>query len=172
MITVINKNFNSLYKDNSNIQSVYDDFINNEIDFFKLKCPCGHTGHLTRHAYYTRTVRTVRGIIRIKILRVICSICKKTHAVMMHHIIPYSSILFNQHIQIISSSIGQLDKLMSNYNIDEAHIKYIKKQYLCHWKQRLISYHLLIDSYLIKNCFKFFNRQFMQIKYLSNILND
>ena len=69
----------------------------------------------------------------------------------------------------------QLDKilktiLIENPNIDESNISYIKKQYSMHWKQRLLSENIQLDSSLVFQCFFHFKRQFMQIKCTPNIL--
>lgn len=56
-----------------------------------------------------------------------------------------------------------LNQLMiENPNIDESNISYIKKQYTMHWKQRLLSENIQLDSSLVFQCFFHFKRQFMQ----------
>lgn len=50
---------------------------------------CGYMGKLHRHGYYYRNVITVFGTYRIKVLRVKCPCCKKTHSLLPHFLIPY-----------------------------------------------------------------------------------
>jgi hypothetical protein len=171
MITVIAKKFNTLHKENSNFQSIYDQLIDKEIDFFKLQCSCGHHGCLTKHAYYYRYIRTISGFVKLKILRVFCSLCHKTHAIMLHTIVPYSQILFEQHLDIVTKPISKLETLMINFNIDLSLIRYIKKQYDRHWKQRLSKHQIPLDDSLSLLCFTHFNQQFMQIRCLPNVLH-
>lgn len=169
MITVISKNFNTIDEKSENIQSSYDNFINHEVDFHKLKCSCGNDNCLTKHAYYSRTIKTIFGSFRIRILRVKCSICNRTHAVMISCIIPYSQILLKQHMKIITHSLSSLETLMIHYAIDESHICYIKKQFLKYWKQCLSDLNIAIDDSISQHCFHRFGKQFMQIRNIPNI---
>ncbi|WP_083490448.1 DUF6431 domain-containing protein [Caloramator mitchellensis] len=50
---------------------------------------CGYMGKLHRHGYYYRNVITVFGTYKIKVLRVKCPSCKKTHALLPHFLVPY-----------------------------------------------------------------------------------
>lgn len=175
MITVICEKFNTLDQKNEIIQRNYDDFINHKVDFCNLKCSCGHDHCLTKHAYYFRTLKTLFGSFRIRILRVKCSICCRTHAIMISCIIPYSQILLKQHMEIITHSLSSLEDLMIRYMIDEAHIRYIKRQYHKHWKQNLSDLKIAIDSRLSLHCFHYLKKQFMQIRNMPNIhffMND
>lgn len=169
MITFISKNFNTFDQKNNRIQSLYDNFIHRDVDFSIVTCSCGHDHCLTRHAYYTRTVKTMFGSFRIRILRVKCSLCNVTHAVMISCIIPYSQILLKQQMEIVTHSLSSLDNLMIQYTIDEAHIRYIKKQYHTYWKSRLCHLTRIFHDQLSWYCFHHFKKQFMQIRFLSNV---
>ncbi len=137
-----------------------------------FECPCHHKGHLIKHGFYTRKIKTSHFIIPLKIQRFKCKHCHHTHAFLLSVIIPYSQILFHDTLSIIRSNIMQdLNQLMiENPNIDESNISYIKKQYSMHWKQRLLSENIQLDSSLVFQCFFHFKRQFMQIKCTPNIL--
>ncbi|HAS73984.1 MAG TPA: hypothetical protein DCS67_07560 [Clostridiales bacterium UBA8960] len=56
--------------------------------------------------------------------------------------------------------------------MDESNIRYVIRQYLCHWLERLLSVSLSLCSTkdLVDLCFSNFKRQFMQIKRTPNIL--
>ena len=153
-------------------QKYYDKFIYN-IDFHKLTCSCGISGQLVKHGYYKRNVKNNDGKVSIKIIRVKCKCCGKTHAIFLECIVPYSQILLSDHISIINTynTKSSFEPIMlANEFIDESNIFYIIKQYLEHWKERIISFKISLDLSISKQCLKTFKRQFMQIKCIPNIL--
>ena len=150
-------------------QTKYDEIINN-LDLYRLICPkCGHS-NLTIHGYYSRRLKTRTGTIYLRILRVICKACGSTHALLLSCIVPYSSIDLDGHIRIIAND--DVNGLMEEINdIDESNVTYVIRMFNKHYKQRLLSLRISVsDDDLVFNCFKHFKRQFMQIKYTSNIL--
>lgn len=165
MITLFFKNFNHKY------QHTYDSLIQC-MNLFSLKCPCGHSGLCIRYGFYTRSIKTPEGLVSLRIQRVFCKHCKHTHALLPSSIIPYSRVLLKDAVTIIQlNSFKELDEFMiSNPLIDESHVSYIKKQYTKHWQQRLLSKNISFDDRLVFQCFSHFSRQFMQIKYIQNIL--
>ncbi|MDR3063662.1 MAG: DUF6431 domain-containing protein [Methanobrevibacter sp.] len=170
MITINSKKINTLN------QNSYNKFIT-ALNINQLFCPCGHCGTLSKHAYYTRSIKVSGGIkLTISILRVKCSHCGKTHAVFPLLIVPYSQISITDHISIISNNLNKTSQkniMYDNPLIDENSIKYILHNYYKYWSQRLKTYSISIKSNicsLIKLCFKHYNRQFMQIKCTKNIL--
>lgn len=58
-------------------------------------------GCLTRHAFYIRFVKNDNGKEELSVLRVICSVCEKSHAILLDSIVPYSQTLMKDQIQII-----------------------------------------------------------------------
>ena len=150
-------------------QEKYDEIINN-LDFNRLICPkCNHSD-LIIHGYYTRRLKTKIGIIYLRIIRVICKACGSTHALLLSCLVPYSSIDLNSHIRIIDNN--DIDGLMNEISdIDESNVAYVLRMFNRYYKQRLLSVRISVtDDDLVFNCFKFFKRQFMQIKCTSNIL--
>lgn len=168
MITYYSDTFNQNF---SKMQTFYNECLE-DLNIASLECPCHHKGHLIKHGFYTRKIKTPDGIIPLKIQRFKCKHCHHTHAFLLSVIIPYSQILFHDTLSIIRSNTMQdLNQLMiENPNIDESNISYIKKQYTMHWKQRLLSENIQLDSSLVFQCFFHFKRQFMQIKCTPNIL--
>lgn len=153
-------------------QKSYDKFIKN-IDFYKLTCSCGRSGQLVKHGYYKRNVKNNDGKATLTILRVKCKCCGKTHAVFPECIVPYSQILLSDYISIINAynTKSSFEPIMiANEFIDESNINYIIKQYLEHWKELIISFKISLDLSISKQCLKIFNKQFMQIKCIPNIL--
>ena len=155
-------------------QKSYDDFLNH-LQYHNLTCSCGISGHFTKHAYYTRTVKTSDGPIVLRILRVICRCCGKTHALFPVCIVPYSQILLNDHLDILichNKKAAYESIMMSNIYIDESNIRYVVKQFLRHWKERITAFGISLDAHQIScDCLRTFKRQFMQIKCVPNILS-
>ena len=149
-------------------QEKYDEIIS-DLDFNRLVCPkCGHS-NLIIHGCYSRRLKTKIGTIYLRIIRVKCKSCGSTHALLLSCLVPYSSIDLKSHIRIISND--DINGLMIEVSdIDESNIAYVKRMFNCHFKERLLSVCMSIDDNLVFNCFKYFKRQFMQIKCTDNIL--
>jgi hypothetical protein len=153
-------------------QKSYTSFIDSEV-LHQLPCPCGQKGCLTKHAYYTRSIKCPDGFVLLKILRVLCKSCKKTHGIIPQWIVPYSQVLLRDHLKIISSYLNHFSFkpiMQSNTYIDEGNVRYVIHQFLRHWKERLATYALPLDNEISCACFSFYRRQFMQIKCTPNIL--
>lgn len=166
MITIFTKKSNSFSQED--YRKTIDD-----LPFHKLSCTCGQKGTLIRHGYYNRSIKFLRFLFKLSILRVYCKSCKKTHAILPSGIVPYSRVLYRDHISIIHSYINKLSFepiMQSNLLIDEGNIRYIIRQYLLHWRERIASFRGAVDLSVTKSCFKHFSRQFMQIKSTANIL--
>ena len=97
-------------------QQLYDDYIN-LIDVHSLTCTCGNHDNVI-HGYYKRKVRTDKSNIELRVVRVKCKCCGKTHAVLISLIIPYKSVCLKTSIRIIKKD--NIDSLMiDNVKIDE-----------------------------------------------------
>lgn len=84
-------------------QNKYDSFLRS-IPFHQLPCShCAHRGCLHRHAYYTRRlyIAEIDSFVIIRVLRVRCTRCGTTHALLPHFVIPY------QHIPLIDTQDEQ-----------------------------------------------------------------
>lgn len=158
---------------NTLTQKTYNQLIAN-LQFHRLTCTCGHSGSLSVHAYYIRSLKVPEGILRLRICRLVCSCCGRTHALLPSVIVPYSQIPLQEQVEIISAyeTSGSSDPVMSrNPSIDESNCAYIIRQYYRHWKQRLLSERIdICDISLVSRCFTAFFRQFMQIKSTPNVL--
>lgn len=168
MITVSTEFFNPISQD------FYDKTISN-LPFHQLTCSCGHSGCLTIHGYYYRSIKSEVSVVRLHICRVKCSLCGVTHAILLSSIVPYSQISLPDQIRIIScyEQVDNFSSIMEETpSIDENNIHSIIHRYRKHWEQRILSLRLSIESSIsfIRLCFSHFNRQFMQIKRTPNIL--
>lgn len=153
-------------------QERYNNFIN-QLHFHMLTCTCGHKGNFIKHDYYKRSVKNPEGSEVIRVLRVMCKNCGKTHAILPDWIVPYSKITLKYHIKIIQAYLqGKCFKsiMSSNPSIDESDVKYVVNQFRKHWLGRLAVFKIPLDADITKSCFEAFDRQFMQIKRTPNIL--
>ena len=74
---------------NTYCQSDYDSDIAN-INYSKIKCSCGSTGHFHKHALYSRYLSlSPDNSVSISIVRIKCESCNTTHALLPSIIIPY-----------------------------------------------------------------------------------
>jgi len=154
-----------LHEVNNVTQEIYDQMIE-EIDLLLLTCPhCGHTG-TTVHAYYDRGVKNNGEYFRLVILRVECSFCGKTHAILPDTLVPYSTITMQDTVDIILSETPErVDEILSrNILLNLSDIYHIRDRYRKYWKERLTSFNIVINQSISKNCIHQFNRQFMQIR--------
>lgn len=169
MITIISDKINSF------TQTSYNKFLDT-INLYQLSCSCGITGCLIKHGFYTRSIKTSEGIISLSILRVRCKHCGKTHAIFPEIIVPYSQILLDDHLAIITAYIDKASFdpiMMANESIDQSNIRYVIRMYLRHWKERIAAFGISISAnsaILSKQCIHTFKRQFMQIKCTLNIM--
>ena len=104
-----------------------------------------------------------------------CKCCGHTHAVLLSSMVPHSQISLAEHVTIINNyekSLSHDSVINDNPSIDEGCCRYIIKQYLKHWKQKLLSEHIFLNSLpdLTASCLSLFSCQFMQIKRLPNVL--
>lgn len=152
----------------------YNDLISN-LQFHQLTCPCGHSGCLSVHGYYNRSIKLPQGKVTFRICRVICEHCGHTHAILLSSMVPYSQVSTADHISIINNyNQGSSQDSVMNVNpcVDESCYRYIIRCYLRHWHERLLAERISLSLFkqLIKSCFAHFSRQFMQIKSTPNIL--
>lgn len=155
-------------------QDFYDKTIYN-LQFHQLVCTCGHSGCLSPHGYYNRSVKCGDSCLRLRICRVICSECGRTHALLPSSVVPYSQVPAKEQIDIIRHSESDRDfsPVMENTPaIDESCVRSVIRRFRQYWKQRLLSegITLLPGTDFIRCCFSAFRRQFMQIKNTPNIL--
>jgi hypothetical protein len=122
---------------------------------------------MTIHGYYYRSIKLPTGTLRLRICRVRCSECGKTHALLLSSIVPYSQIrtcdqqqiciAFEQHLS--ASSVCD-----SNPEIDENNVKSVLRNYR-RWREMLKSLRISLSPLivLIDSCFANYSAQFMQI---------
>lgn len=155
-------------------QDFYDSLISN-IQFHQLPCTCGHSACLKIHGYYTRGIKQSSGVLPLRICRVRCSVCGRTHALIPSSLVPYSLISLTDQVEIISSSLcgtSAREVMAANPSIDENNVFSILRRFRRFWQQRLLSESIPITPFpqLVCRCFAAFQRQFLQIKCTPNLL--
>ena len=170
MITIFTQKSNGASPETT--QESYDELIE-RIPFHQLRCTCGRCGDLIRHGYYTRKIKALLSSVILRILRVICKDCGKTHALVPDWLVPYSSILLKDQVQILQAHLSgeSMEPIMAKQPvIDESAIGYIIRQFKRHWLSRLTAFQIPLDKNIVPACFRAFGRQLMQIKCTPNLL--
>ena len=161
MITIFLEDCNSIS------QSDYDSIIS-RIQFHQLSCTCGHSACLSIHGYYQRSVKLPNGTIRLRICRVKCSECNKTHALLLSSLVPYSQIRLCDQQEIclaLENNTSPLSVCESNIEVDENNVKSVIRNYKRRWREMLRSLRISLVpvTNLIRACFSNYSVQFMQI---------
>ena len=102
MITLLLPDFNPMPE---KVCEIYNSVTAN-LKLHQLSCSCGCSGCLRVHAYYYRTLKTPAGPVRMRIMRVFRTECKKTHALLPAFIVPYSIIPAPYQAQTVGQAEG------------------------------------------------------------------
>lgn len=162
MILISVSNYNQFSQD-------YYDSVINSLQFHRLTCTCGHSACLSIHAYYKRGVFLPEGTLYLRVCRLRCSECGRTHALLLTSTVPYDRIsLADQHAIICAYEDGSDRNAVceSNPSIDENNVRSVIRRYVRFWLQRLLAeaISLLEIRTLIRDCLSFYSMQFMQIR--------
>lgn len=168
MLTVLVQDFNTF------TQEFYNSVIES-LQLHQLECACGHSGCLSFHASYERSIITPFGKKRLTIYRVICSECGHTHALLLSSMVGHSQIpvKIQQEIVIAYEEGSDRSKLCSSgCGIDENNIKSVIRRYVKFWRERLLAERISLYSLpdLTSACFSHYSKQFMQIRNTYNKL--
>lgn len=101
-------------------QKIYDQFVYS-LDLHLITCPNCHDSSWSFHASYDRYTDFLGSKIRIKIVRVICGSCGKTHAILIESMIPFSCLNFDELIQVLHSHYFEFT--------DSSHFYYLKNKF-------------------------------------------
>lgn len=80
-------------------QSIYNSIVNS-MDFSSIVCPDCSAHEWYYHAYYPRYYDFF-GHLKLRVLRVKCKNCGKTHTVLVFSLIPFSSLNYHDIISIV-----------------------------------------------------------------------
>jgi len=168
MITVLVEDCNQFS------QSYYYSVVE-RLQLHQVTCSCGHSACLHPHAYYFRTVRTSSGCFRLRVLRLKCSECGRTHAVLPSSIVPYDQFSLESQILVVrafESGSDPTEVCESGEQLDENSVKAIIRRYRKHWREKLIAERIRLCPVpeLVRQCFAFYSAQFLQIRRMVNTL--
>ena len=141
------------------------------LNIFSLTCTCGRKGSLVLYGSYKRHLKVASILSILKIQRVKCRECGKTHALMPFFLVPYSQVSQPEQKQLIEAVLtgkGLENLLESNTLIDENYVKYLIRKYRKHWEQRLLAIHLALQDHLTAPCLSHYLKQFMQVRNTPN----
>ena len=94
-------------------------------------------------------------------------------AILLDILIPYSRIPLEDCREIIlAGETGKSCTAVQEANpyIEDGMVLHVRIQFRKHWQQKLLSENISLQETLIADCFRFFGRQFMQIRGTPNIL--
>lgn len=167
MITILTDKCNPIS------QKSYDNLIES-VDPAQLPCSCGHYGSLIRYGSYLRCVKTGGSVCHLKIRRVLCISCGRSHALLPSSMVPYSQIPLEDQAAVIEAyENGSRPSavLEANPEMDERAPFKLIRIYLTFWKERLRAERITLRplAALTGRCLALFGKQFMQIKNTPNI---
>lgn len=106
-----------------NLKKDYENYIEN-INTENFICPnCKAKGRLSKHGHYERNIIIYENLEvredKIKILRLICNSCKKTHAILPDFIIPYHVYTINLILSCLKDkfNLKQVKDICDKYQI-------------------------------------------------------
>lgn len=169
MITLFLYNYKSLS------QESYNDLID-QLAIYRIQCSCQCRGSLIRHGFYSRTLKGVAGTFRLRILRVKCTRCGRTHALLPAELVPYSQVSLSCQMAILRHKVGSSEMTFiqdSNPDLDEGCVSRIRRKFRRYWAERLNAERLNVhmDPWdLVRRCFAAYRKQFLQIRAVVNLL--
>ena len=168
MILVSVSNYNQFSQD-------YYDSLINSLQFHQLTCTCGRSARLSIHAYYRRGILLPDGCLSLRICRVRCSECGRTHSLLPSSIVPYDRICLADQVTVIRAYMEGTDRnaiCEDNPSVDENCVKAIIRRFLLFWLQRILSEAISLSEIrsLVNECFAYYSMQFMQIRRTAVIL--
>lgn len=110
--------FNSFIHNNKNIELIFNQMYSdcvNSMDFSQITCNSCMSNSWSYHAYYYRYISIFSKRIRVRITRIICCTCGRTHAILIEPMIPYLSALFTDLTSLIIFSVLIFDSSLCAY---------------------------------------------------------
>ncbi len=126
----LTNNFKNNDKFSNYINSIYQSNVNNK-DLNRCKCSkCNATGNFEIKGYYYRNIIICFTKVKIRITRVKCSSCNRTHSLFFEDIIPYFSLTSIESLKLYLNSFisnnHDYDALLRLKKRFSLFIKYLK----------------------------------------------
>lgn len=173
----INKNHNESIKDLETI-----------INLPSLICPCCNSMQIIKYGFYKRFfIFLINGIVcyeQIKIQRVKCKSCGRTHALLPTFIIPYKQYSLDLiSVILLKLETETYEKVSNRYNINVRYLANFKKKYVTKHKPRCqtafnnLTFTQILNKFIegsniIEQYIKINNFNFMQDKILPIMVCD
>ena len=95
ILTLKNKiNIFSKYSNISSVQRRYNTIVMG-LDLDSISCPSCNSRGVRTHAFYYRYVSISSLRYRLRIMRIICPVCGKTHSILIEGMLPFTSFLYD-----------------------------------------------------------------------------
>lgn len=95
-------------------QHIYDTFVL-AYDFSSICCDDCFNSDWSFHASYYRYISLFGQKIRIKVIRVICTHCHKTHTVLISGMIPFISLFYHDFIKVLHNNYDWISSYLKSY---------------------------------------------------------
>lgn len=89
MVILLFKIFNEKHQENKTIQEIYDEKVTSKVSCHSIKCPCCGSYNIIKKGSYARNLLIFGKIEILRIHRIKCEDCGRTHAIFSVEIIPY-----------------------------------------------------------------------------------
>ena len=126
-----------VYTDSFKLSQDYYNNIVFSLPLDRMECTCGASGSLIFYGSYNRSVKCGGTVLVLRIQRVRCRKCGKTHAILLSSLIPYSMISLQDQQQIIYHALtaGSCSDVMDrNPLIDETNVRHILRRFRMYWQ--------------------------------------
>lgn len=132
----------------------------------EIECSCGQRGSLVQHGYYRRRLKSGIGTFFYTVMRLRCTSCRRTHAVIPDMIVPYSQLPLDIQLDMLRNRLGDLEPLFTlNPDIAESDALSIRFRFHHFWEEKLDTVNANLNiplPELMEICYSEFKRQFMQ----------
>ena len=146
--------------DNPVSQSFYDRAVSS-VDFSSISCDCCLHDHcFEKYGFYFRSFISSTSI-RLRIQRIRCRHCGRTHAILLSSMVPYSAHSIEIHIAVASMPVRDVLERFQELYSDTAHS--IRRRFRKYWKD-LIHICDAAADHIASSCLLRFGRQFMQCR--------
>lgn len=130
-----------------------------------ITCPkCGCSCHFSYHARYSRTFHIGSIDITIMVIRLRCSHCRSTHAVLPSFAMPFSRINIEDAIDILVSQ--DVQDTMVRLQVSMHQLRSIRERYESFWKRFVPDLSVPISE-ITQQCTGLLSKQFLQVRNLA-----
>jgi len=149
-------------------QQRYDEMLSG-LELAKIECVCSSRG-MKVHGYYERSIHSSEGKTKLRVMRLKCPCCGRTHAVLPSVLVPYQQLCVrDQHQMVIAYEKGESPENVCTPEaaFDENNVRSVIRRYKKFWRAKIRQlgedFHTDLCG-LLDLCRMMFSAQFMQIR--------